>query len=716
MADDIDKLLSDGAPTEGEDIDALLAAPSTPAASSRMRTPTAADLQQLDAWNRQAPQNATVEGLKQGAGDPLVGLGQVAQHAIPESWLNTGRTALKSMGAAIGLNLDDKPVSTSEFDQLVRNREATYQGVRKSAGKEGLDLARIGGNVANPVTWLGGGEAAGAIAAIRAGASQGAFQALMQPVDTPGSFLYNKGLQTALGAAGGGTLGGALYALRPAFAQARKALGGAFGKADEAAQTAGAAKVTEDTLNAAGVDPKKVDPNLFSAMQQEVKDALASGVDPDPQVMARRANAASLPVPIMMTRGQATRNPLLFGWEKSQGSKLQDVGIPLSERLTSQNRQLIENLNVLGAKNAPSTYDASQQLISHLQSVDQAAKGKIDQAYAAVRNSAGQPALMDREAFSAMAKQNLGFELSEHVPPNIMKQYNALADGQVPLTVQVMQTLDPVWSAAQRGASPQEALAIGKLRDALNNAPVNDDIGQQSMQAYKTARAMAKQRFDLLDASPAYKAAVDGAEPDKFFQKYVQGANVSDLASLKGLIGPDNTKMLQQTLLGNVKRRVLNNASDEDGNFSESTLNKLLQDDVQAPRLRELFADDPKTLDSLYRLGMAAEDIKRFPPEHNVNTSNTAVTVANILKDVAKSEGGSALLSLIPGANRIRQVASEAKSRAEARAAVNESLSPGVTKGGLKSVPPSRQVSKLGDLAARGAAAYAASYSEEKRP
>lgn len=647
-----------------------------------------------------------------GVADPIVGSGQLMQNIIPDSVMNVGRKAVGSIAGALGADqfAQDmaRPVSTGQFNQQVAQREVDTKN------PEGMDWWRVGGNVANPMSWAGGGAARTLGGAALKGAGAGFLQALMQPVTSDDGFFTNKALQTGIGALAGGVLG-------PLMFGASKLLGSATAKAkglvgEDAAVAA--QQATDDALQAAGVDPAKVDRNLYSVMRREAAEALKTGTAPNPRVMANRAEAEALPVPIELTRGQAGRDAMQYSWEKNQGSKIQGVGEPLLERLTTQNRQLVENLNELGARNAPSTYDASQQLMTKLQSVDDQLKGQVDAAYSAVRDSAGRPALMDREAFQSASRAALeAGQLTEYVPPAIQKQYNALAQGNIPLTVDVAQQLDRVWSAEQRAAQGSAKMAIGELRKALNAAPVSDSLGEASMEAYKAARKLAAQRFALHDSSPALKAVVDGTEPDKFFQKYVQGANVSELAGIKQLVGPDDSKMLQNTVVGNLKKVALNRASDENGVFSQSAFNKVLQDPVQGPRLQEIFRESPEKLAQLYRLGRVAENIQAFPVGHSVNTSNTAVTAANIIGDVAKSEGASMLWNLLPAGQAVRHITNEATEKAASSKAVTEALNPGVTTAPLQALAPPAKVSKLSDLAGRLGAGYAAreSTKDEKK-
>ncbi len=713
----LDSLLADDAPTA-----VATATPAAAAASTKSG--------ELPWYKRAA----------QGFMDPAVGAGQLIQHELPDAAANWLRApthqaiagVLPMAGAAhLLLNAASggrQDVSTADVDSAVRGREGGYQAERKAAGQEGMDWMRIGGGVANPMSWAGGGAAgSGVLAGIKAGAQSGAFQAMLQPVASEGNFIWDKATQAGLGAAIGGTLGGALQALRPAFSWATRSVREAIGAADDKVAQTASERITPQILKEAGIDSAKVDPNLYSAIKTEVADALRAGVDPDPRVMANRADAGALPVPIHLARGQASRDPMQFAWEQRVAGQ-QGVGEPLNDLLSAQNKALIENLNALGANKATQPFEASQQIIQHIEGVDEAMRAQIKQAYSAVKNSAGRPSRVSTEGFLQGAKQELTqgrpdlaglVNLGDRLPPEIANIYNDIATGKLLLTVDTIQFLDRDWGGYQRGAANEtQRLAIGALRKALYNTPIDDNLGKESMQAYNAAKALAKQRFDLIDANPAYKAIEAGtkrAEPDKFFQNFIAGANVSELKALKDLIGPDNVQMLQGTLVGNLKRVALNRASDENGVFSQAAYNKVLQDPVQAPRLRELFADNTKTLDQLYRVGRVSENLIKIPAASKVNTSNTASAGANIVRDVARSEAGQAISSMLPnwmtGAGR---VFSDAGKKVEQSQLVQQAIRPGVTTAPL---PPPKAIpgmSRLSDLAARAGSVAATAKEEDE--
>jgi hypothetical protein len=664
--------------------------------------------------------SSVARGLK----DPVTGAGQLLQNILPDqaaNWFRRPETTAALGGvspiipAAATLLVGaggGAPTTTEAVNRGIASDEAAFQAQRKAAGKEGLDWWRVGGNVANPLSWAGGAGGATVGQAAARGAGTGALQALMQPVTEGDSYAMSKATQTAIGAGAGGILGAAFHGLGRGISEVVKAFKSKGGEAaDEATQV---------LLRKEGADPAAVNPSVYNAIRQEVDDAMAQGVDPNPRVMFNRADAGSLPVPVQLTRGQAARDPMQYSWEVNSG-KLKGAGEPLSQMLDKQNRQLIENLNVLGARNAPSTFDASKQLIGHIETVDAGLKSKINEAYALVRDSAGRSARVSNEEFSNLAVNALTegkpelrslVNRGDLIPAKIRDVYNDIVSGKLPLTVDTVQFLDRNWGAVQRAASSDEAMAIGTLRRALNETPVSDALGQESMAAYKAAKTLAKQRFDLIDSNAAYKAVIEqGVEPDKFFQKYVQGSNVSELGQLKRIIGPENSQLLQRTFLGRLKDQVLNHHSDENGIFSESKLNNVLKDPVQAPRLKELFAENPAILEQLNRLGRVSENILYYPKGHSVNTSNTAPTLVNTIRDVAKSEAGASLWNMIPFARPIREVSAQ---RAAGKA-VSEAMNPGVTAAPLPKLAPPAQMSKLSDLVTRVGAAGAARELGEKR-
>lgn len=133
-----------------------------------------------------------------GLADPIIGAAQIADKAI-----NPIRQMIS-------------PGASSMVD-VVRQRDAEYNA------PEGFDAARMVGNVANPVTWVGPGKgrvltkAAAAMSArpIANAAATGAVQSVLAPVAADDDFLSSKATQAGLGAAGGAALAKALRGFTP---------------------------------------------------------------------------------------------------------------------------------------------------------------------------------------------------------------------------------------------------------------------------------------------------------------------------------------------------------------------------------------------------------------------------------------------------------------------------------------------------------------------
>lgn len=707
MADDLDKLLEDRAAADESDVDALLDARAS-APEPATEGPSFLEEQRAESQREALKKFGKPEELpwyeKAATGflDPVVGLGQFGQHIIPDVALNAVRKYVvdPAANALFGGDVDTSNTSNSDFDKGVRNREAAYKAARTAAGevtidpetgeeKAPLDWWRIAGNVANPVSWYSpvkGG--AGLKELAKAGAKSGAYMSLLQPVNSSGNFVYDKSVQGILGTVFGGGLGGAMGAVSPLISKASSSISAAFNRGNAAQQTQAAGAAVDDVLRNVGADPARVDPAIRRTMQQEVLEAKRFGVDPDPIVMTNRADAEALPVPVYLTRGMANRDAIDFSLERNKAG-IQGLGEPIADAIKSANRALVQNMDELGAKNARTTFDFSQQAIAKIKEIDDGLQKGIETAYGKVRDSAGRPAQMDAAAFQRLAKENLDgqqfFLLADELPPSVAKAYNAIATGQQPLTVDIAMALDKAWTSAQRSSvKDSEKLAIGQLKRALMQTPVSGQLGQEALAGYQAAKALAKQRFDLIESAPAYKKYNDDVlEPDKFFQTFIEKANVSDIQGLKQLLGPDLTKAAQNTMVRQLKKAAIGPSTDENAIFGQANYNRLLQDEVSGPRIREVFKEAPDVLGHLYRIGRVAENVVKAPLTNTVNRSNTTPAAINLANDMARSQN----LGTIGG---LLQMGREYAARQSEKRAVQEIVKPGVTQEPLRRPAPKR--------------------------
>lgn len=166
--------------------------------------------------------------------DPVHGGAQALTHMLPEGVVNAVNSGMQAVNDApiigpVTKFLGMTPASSQELDKRIQTREQEYQAARKEAGQEGIDFARLGGNIIPTVAMGMGGSllnaganaigrpalASNVFAKIAAGAGSSALPGALMPV-TSGDFADEKTRQM--------TLAAALGAAFPAVAQAAPAI------------------------------------------------------------------------------------------------------------------------------------------------------------------------------------------------------------------------------------------------------------------------------------------------------------------------------------------------------------------------------------------------------------------------------------------------------------------------------------------------------------
>jgi len=155
-----------------------------------------------------AADGGVLDGILQGIRDPIDAGAQMLRRAVPDG---VGRAV-----DAFGNKLADMglPVARSEgvegVDQIVNASNQQYEAGRKAAGREGIDWARLGGNLIGtaPLIYATPGAAgAGMASRVGVGAAQGAGFGFLNPVvgeQAQQDFGTEKLKQGAIGGALGG--------------------------------------------------------------------------------------------------------------------------------------------------------------------------------------------------------------------------------------------------------------------------------------------------------------------------------------------------------------------------------------------------------------------------------------------------------------------------------------------------------------------------------
>ncbi|MGC4395988.1 hypothetical protein [Hydrogenophaga sp. T2] len=430
---------------------------------------------------------APTSGLAMGLRDPVDAGAQLLRRVVPES---VGR-AVDNFGNWLA----DKglPVARSSgvegVDAIVKGVNKGYDQQRAAADPNaGFDWARLGGNLANPANYVGGGMVKGATTVGKlalGGAGAGAVSALMQPVvDNTENFWGAKAGQAAMGATAGAVL-------TPAMAKGTEAV--AKGVQSITQRGARAVPVTPEgitirvnnALQSQGMNPSEVPDTILQSVRRQVEEATTAGARMDPAAMVRRAQfeAVGLTNDAAPTLGQMTRDPMQFANEKNlSGVRLdrgaRGIGNDLADRFQLQNQRLGEIFDTLGATQATDSVTAGQTLMNALRAADEPVRANVDQLYTTARGmSAGRAADLERATFSQNANRALDEGMfGAFLPADVRTLLNQISEGKTPFNVDAAVQIDTLLSQAQRraerGGDAAAARAVGVVRDALHGTPL----------------------------------------------------------------------------------------------------------------------------------------------------------------------------------------------------------------------------------------------------
>jgi hypothetical protein len=482
------------------------------------------------------------------------------------------------------------------------------------------------------------GRRAGQLAARSADAAVvGAAAGTAQPV-FQGDFADEKKTQIGIGA-GAGAIGAPLVEGLVAVA------GPAVNAVARLVRQAGAAIRPQqvDNLIAQALEQQDIPwaslgEDVREALRQDVRQALATGGMTDPVHVRRLADIRA--VGATPTRGAVTLDPVAVTAERNVAKQGANSTDPVLQQLArtqdSNNTALIERMNDLGARNAPPEIAAGGRVLRALRNEDAARVADIDRLYTTARSmTGGRAAALDLPTFQRQFNAALDAEqLQNFVPENIRRTLNRLRGSgmpmdpaaEIPLTVDVAQQLDKLLSIAQRTAADgNERRAAGIIRNALMNAPIEGDIGDDAMRAYTRARDAARRRFQWHEQNPALAAAIDGEQPDRFVRQFIlEGSNsAADLQQLRRAItaDPESLDMIRQQIVAHLKSKALSGAEDEVGGFSSAGYRKALNA-ISEAKLRVFFSE--QEIAQLRQVGRAASYMQVQKPGTAVNNSNTA--------------------------------------------------------------------------------------------
>jgi hypothetical protein len=345
-------------------------------------------------------------------------------------------------------------------------------------------------------------------------------------------------------------------------------------------------------------------------------------------------------------RGNLTLNPVQLTQEKNLaklGANTNDTTLnSLAMRENGNNQVLINNLKNLGAGGQDDAYSAGQKIIGLLGNKDAQAKAGIGALYDNAKATGGRSALLDHVEFTNAANNALDQGLlGGALPSDVRNMLNGVAKGQIPLTVDVAEQMKTAIGNLQRNsADGSTRMALGTVRQALDNTPLINGQGKQAIDAFAQARKANYAYMKAVEATPALQAVRDGIEPDKFVNKFILGngneASTQSIENLAKLVN-DNSgvkDIVKGQIADYLKSKALNGAADEVGKFSQSGYNKALNQ-IGDRKLEMFFNKDE--INQFKAIGKVASYEQVQPIGSAVNNSNTAgATLGSMLDKLSK--------------------------------------------------------------------------------
>lgn len=611
---------------------------------------------------------SSVGGIAMGLRDAVDAGAQMLRRAVPEG-VGQAVDEFGNKMADLGL-----PVARSSgvagVDQIVNTANQEYEQSRKLAGRDGIDLARIGGNIANPINRvvpMSGATSTGGVA-LRAGA-QGAISGAFSPVVDSKDFASDKLTQVGIGGAAGAA-GGALV---DKLAQGIGNVWAKFRASPVYNQMTGTGPAQNPTLlieeaaKQSGVDLAQIPQSMRQRIFVEADKALKTGKMPDMTAVLRQAEGkAVLGDDAELMLGQATRDPQQFTVEMDLRG-VQGAGKKIADRLNLQNQRLIEKVAGMGAKGAPDAYDAGAAGIKSLRTYDENLSKGVRDAYNAFRNATGATVDVPLEPLA----QRLGEVVEKYgeanVPGAVRAQLGAYGLGGMKQTkVFDLLEADKLIKTINANMDPMkgpEMAALGELRSALNDsiklaAEKGDSAAGPAADLLKTALKAARERFQLHEKLPALADAVKNPRAqERFVRDYVTSktASIDTVNMLAKTLDPEAMDAVRRNVLSDILEKAAPGAGrgSDAAIFSQSGYNNALES-IGERKLAVLFGQDGAA--KLRQVGRVAEWAQKQPKGAAVNNSNTGAAVMNLLQGLAGKSDSTVLnkLSALPGVNIIR--------------------------------------------------------------
>lgn len=592
-------------------------------------------------------------GVVQGLRDPVDAAAQMVFRAMPKGAQETLTAIDRKIGEVVP--------GFGPTEEVINRTNQEYEAARAAQGREGLDVARLGGNVAAALAIPGPKMLpAGATNLARAGraAVQGGVGAAFNPVygaTDDADFLKRKAAQVALGAGAGGATSAVASKFAPTVAnvvdQFRARMGraapGSPAAAAIAAREAGPQGVTSEAINRLSAAIEKMrnetgrdvalPAGVQADLQQQITKSLAKGQEVDAVALLRQRTAAPILGEAGLTVGQSTRDPMTYARELNLRG-VEGVGEAMQQRMNQQQQKLISAIR--GQGDMPDAYDAGGSIIKALSEFDKTKAADVSAAYRAFRESSGAQAPVPFGGVVSTVQSVIDDFGKENIPSAVLGRVNSYLnkagtrqtkvfdiDEANKLLTQLNAHYDP--------AKPAQQAALGKIKSALRDAiDKAADEAPEGADLLKTAIGKARERFQLHEQIPALRDAAiqDISAKERVIRDYVMGGSVDQVGAMMKVLPSD----AQAALRGALRRQILAEAAPgaefgrETAALSQAALRRSI-DKIGIRKLKTIMGADA---DKLMTIQQVAEWIMKEPTGATINRSNTAGQLANLMQKI----------------------------------------------------------------------------------
>lgn len=512
-----------------------------------------------------------------------------------------------------------------EMDQKLKG--GTEAAMTMISGATGGLLGRAGGTL---------GGIAGSIASGKFGTQEGAAMAAQSAEEGAQRFTYEpktKEGKEALEAIGRVFDASKLAGLGPSEAVAAPRVFSA--EANQAArQTAGQAA---------------------STVRQGVRDLRAEASTAEPQMSGmgsaatspeaiRRQRAADLPVPIELTKGQATRDFAQQQFER-EAAKNPDIGNPIRQRFSDQNQKILQNFDAwvdqTGAGGG-SLRAVGQTVTNALVNKSNKAKAEVRYAYERAKESGAMQEKVDLSPLTKYLEDHQAEAINAQVLTSVEKKLGYVAkDGKASIN-----DLEEIRKMVGQlsGKDATNSIFAGEVKKVIDG--MTEDKGGALYKQARSLRFRYGQEFQdhavidkMLSLKPGTKDRAVAYED--VFSHSILGGSLDDVRTVRktlqtaGKDGEQAWKELQGATVQHIKDEITKNVQiDQAGNrvISPAKLDRLVSELDKDGKLDFIFGK--QGAQQIRDVNGIAQDAFTAPPG-SVNHSNTASILSKSLDSIA---------------------------------------------------------------------------------